>query len=148
LGFQRGNKLAKGGARPGSGPKTKAEIAIRQSAQELARDFIETTIRPVLLEWLRAATSGDDGATTRHFIDKVLPELHEQPVVQPAQINFIQFNQLNNHTAQLPPQRLPGAILAGDGGQEARSEGMASTKREGHDRPEFHAYANVERKRG
>jgi hypothetical protein len=93
--FEPGNKLAKGGKRKGAGRPPKAAEQIEQRAADIAREFIESNVKPVLNNYFRLAngwletrysengTEYDtfcyDGPTTRHFIDKVLPDEQIQP---------------------------------------------------------------------
>lgn len=145
--FQPGHKLAKGGARPGAGRPKKKDIEIRKAAAELAREFIEQHAEPVLNAYLGLATGEKvgrrkfkiDPATTRHVVDKLLPD-EQIKSIQPLQIAFVQFN----NTVQLSATELPVTVLAGNGnGHQASSEGMASPFGKGQDRLEFHNFKDV-----
>lgn len=88
-GFFKGNKYAKGGARPGAGPPTKATRAVKKLAAQIAAEFIEKHTREVLETYLKNAKGHyeerftEDGkkyrewvvdpASTRHWVDKILP---------------------------------------------------------------------------
>lgn len=91
--FEPGNKLAKGGRREGAGRRPKVQADINKAAAQLARLYIAENIKPVLdnykklaMGWMERRYSPDgepysafcyDGATTRHFVDKVLPDENE-----------------------------------------------------------------------
>ncbi len=94
--FQKGNTYGKF-PKPGNGGHNKKEVVdTKKAARELANEFIEQNIKPVLLNYLRLAKS-DDGATTRHFVDKVLPE---KPGIQiNQQINVNQEFNWNEYQA-------------------------------------------------
>lgn len=163
--FQTGNKLSPGGKKGNKGgrpSKSKKEIA--RAAAEIARDYIEQHIQPVLNNYLKLAKGWDekrytalgneyeefryDGATTRHFVDKLLPTVKGDDGSPPAvTYNFIQFN---HNPAQLSSQGLPVTVLAGDDGREAEEAGgesLAPAQRERQDGFEFHSFSNVSRKR-
>ena len=79
-----------GGARPGAGRPKKAYIETKKAAKDIARAYIEASIKPVLHTYFQLAHGRmvnkyhegkvvgqefeADAPTTRHFIDKVLPE--------------------------------------------------------------------------
>ena len=103
--FEPGNKLAKGGKRKGAGRPPKYAPLIQQTASEIARAFIEQHVTPVLDTYLalaagqvveRPTTNGKkkfalsvDPATTRHYVDKILPDTDGK---EPSSGNtFIQF---------------------------------------------------------
>lgn len=85
----KGNKYAKGGKREGAGRPNRGDAKAKKSAAEIARAYIEKHIDPVLKTYRKQAEgwvatryskSGVryeefcfDAATTRHYIDKVLP---------------------------------------------------------------------------
>ena len=138
--FEPGNKY--GGKREGAGRKSKKVVEVQKNVAEIAKQYIESNIDPVLSNYLRLAkgwletrysengTEYDtfcyDGATTRHFINKVLPD--EQVEAQrPITINFIKFD----NTLQLHSSGVPGAILAGNGGAQESVHGVASQERQG-----------------
>lgn len=92
--FQRGNKLAHGGKRPGSGRKSLHQQAITESvkltAREIVRGELDKHVSKVMQTYIRLATSGRDPTTTRHAIDKIDPDEHvTAPTVT---INFVMFN--------------------------------------------------------
>ena len=103
--FQKGNKLAPGGARPNSGPKSKERHEIEQTASEIAYRYIETSVKPVMHTYFQLAHGrlvnkwhdGEivgqefeaDAATTRHFVDKLLPEVKPNEHSRPVAIQII-----------------------------------------------------------
>lgn len=103
--FQPGNQLhhtrrVKSGGRP---PKSKREI--KKAAAVIAREFIEEHIRPVLDNYLKLAKGYTetrytqegqsyevfvpDGPTTRHFVDKILPEVNAGSLERPIAIQIV-----------------------------------------------------------
>lgn len=88
--FEPGNTLAKGGKREGAGRKKQTDVDIKRAAAVLAKDFIDKHARPVLDNYLKLAQGYyeprytalgqeyqvfvPDGPTTRHFIDKLIPD--------------------------------------------------------------------------
>jgi hypothetical protein len=156
--FQKGHSY--GGAKPGAGRKPKKELEIKQAAAEIAKGFIEKNIKPVLDNYLRLAngwletrysengTEYDtfvyDGPTTRHFVDKVLPNVEKQaPLGTVINVNFVQF-QNNQHPAQLQAKDVSAAVLAIDGnGHQASGQGVASQERQGQNGLKFHDFQDV-----
>ncbi len=142
-----------GGAKPGAGRKKGDPV--KKAAAQIAREFIERSVIPIMETYLglaagqvvkRVSETGEesfelkvDPATTRHAIDK------EQVTAQPTAIihQFIQFTN-NQNTAQLPTEAVSTPILVGDGrGQEEGGEGMASPFGERQNGLEFHSFTNV-----
>ena len=107
--FEKGNKFAKGGKRnPPGGRPTKQQVEIKKAAREIAREYIEKNVQPILETYLGLAAGkvvkriAEDGAktfelsvdppTTRHAIDKLLPdEQMESP--QEIKITFLRFGE-------------------------------------------------------
>lgn len=161
--FQKGNKLSRGGKIGNKGGRPSRETKRNlQTAAEIARAYIEKHVQPVLDNYLKLArgweearfsNSGDaytafcyDGATTRHFIDKLLPELKYEPAGA-TNITFVQFK-VDNDSPQLSAAGLPSAVLVGDGrGEETGRDDMAQTKRQGQNGVEFRSFAHVPRER-
>jgi hypothetical protein len=103
--FEPGNKLAKGGKRKNAGrpPKNRAEV--KKAAQVIAREFIEENVKPVLDNYLKLAKGYyetrytqegqayevfvPDGPTTRHFVDKLLPEIKSDDSTRPIAIQVV-----------------------------------------------------------
>ena len=151
--FQKGNTY--GGKRLKAGRPSKIKQEIKKAAAEIAREYIETNMEPVLSNYLKLAKgyydtryteSGfeyevfiSDGPTTRHFIDKLLPD-EQTDQTRPIQIQFVQYN----NSVQLHAEGLPVTVLAGNGnGHQASVSGVASEKREGQDMLEFHDFEDV-----
>ena len=154
--FVNGNKAGKGGKRRGAGRKSKEVVQIKKAAAEVAREYIEASVKPVIStyfqlahgrlvnKWHEGQIVGQefeaDPATTRHFIDKLLPD-EQADSQRPLQINFVQFD---GYSLPLSPARLPVTILAGNGnGHQTRIESLASPEREGQDGLKFHDFKNV-----
>ena len=105
--FQKGNKFSKGGSKGNKGGRpSKEQQEIKKAAAEIAREYIEKNVQPILETYLGLAAGkvvkriAEDGAktfelsvdppTTRHAIDKLLPdEQMESP--QQIKIEFLQF---------------------------------------------------------
>ena len=94
--FEKGHKLAKGGRRdPPGGRPTKEQQEIKKAAKEIAQEYIETHIKPLMETYIGLAAGkvvtrrtpegkkefelSVDPSTTRHAIDKFIPpiEKHE-----------------------------------------------------------------------
>jgi len=94
-----------GGAKPGAGRKPKRELQIKKAAAVIAREFIEQNIQPVLDTYLglaagkvveRNTKKGKqvfrllvDPPTTRHVIDKLLPEIKPDANTRPIAIQIV-----------------------------------------------------------
>jgi len=89
--FKAGEKLpGQGGYRANAGRPKKQEADIRQAAAVLARQYIDTSVKPVMHTYFQLAHGRlvnkyhegkivgqefeADAATTRHFVDKLLPD--------------------------------------------------------------------------
>jgi hypothetical protein len=152
-----------GGKKPGAG-RPKGD-PVKKAAAQIARDFIERSVIPIMETYLglaagqvvkRITETGEetfelkvDPATTRHAIDKLLP--NEQVTAQPTTIihQFIQFGASDPNTIQLHPEELPSPVLGGDdaGAKEAGGNDLAPEKRQGQNSVEFRSFANVPGKR-
>lgn len=166
--FQKGHKLSPGGKKGNKGGRpSKESKKIATTAAEIAREFIEKNVKPVLDSYLglakgrwvtrRTLTGAKyrewvvDAATTRHFVDKLVPAIKpddSEPDEQARPVYFIQFNAVNG-AVQLPAAPVSNPILVSNGnGHQERGEGVASEIRQGQNGLEFHSFANVSRKRG
>jgi len=87
--FQKGNKLGKGGKRPGAGRPSNQEIAKRESLRQALERIREE--RASILSDKYFDMAMEDPATMRHVVDKVMPDLDATPPA-PGIIQFIQFN--------------------------------------------------------
>ena len=105
--FHKRNKFSKGGTKGNKGGRpTNQQQEIKKVAREIAREYIEKNVQPILETYLGLAAGkvvkriAEDGAktfelsvdppTTRHAIDKLLPdEQMESP--QQIKIEFLQF---------------------------------------------------------
>jgi len=154
--FQPGHKLAKGGKREGAGRKRKDHEAVELAAAVVARKFIEANVKPVLDNYLKLAqgytetrytAEGQayqvfvpDGPTTRHFVDKLLPDEKHEPQPSTFNIAFVRFD----NTVQVQATRVSTAILADDAErQEAGRPGVASPSGQGQNGIEFHDFKDV-----
>ena len=92
--FKKGERLpGQGGYRKNAGRKSAKEVEILKTAGEVARDYIERSVKPVMATYFQLAhgryvnkySEGKlyavefeaDAATTRHFVDKLLPDGQE-----------------------------------------------------------------------
>src|SRR5262245_5182345 len=144
MAFSKGNKAASGGKREGAGRPSRQEIEIKQQAAEIARQFIEDNVKPVLENYLKLAQGwtetrytlkGEpyevfcyDSRSTTHFVDKLIPDVDEAPKA-PRAITFIQFN---NNPSELRAKDIPVPI------KPAPQETQPVERQE----LEFYAFAN------
>lgn len=147
-------KLHRGpGGRKRKDPKEVAQV--KKMAADLAREYIETHVDPVLQNWGKLAEGWmqkcftDEGheyeefrydsATTRHFVDKILPN-ETFDTQRPLVINFVKFD----HTVQLQAAGVSATVLAGNGkGHQAIGQGVASPERQGQDGLKFLDFEDV-----
>lgn len=157
--FQPGNKLAKGGRREGAGRKSKDHDDVMSKAEVIAVKYIAEHVNPVLENYFKLAkgweetrfsANGDeytqfcyDGATTRHFVDKVLRDKDDDGENKGiTQINFVQYN----NTVQLHPEGVSTPVFTGNGsGHQAGLPSVAPSKRQGQDGIEFYDFSDVSR---
>src|SRR6476469_4892142 len=114
--FQKGHKLAKGGARPYSGRPTNDEKQeLLTLAQAIER---EGQRRAARLAHRYYEMAEQDPATMRHVVDGTRVRNAEQPAAIIHQ--FIQFSN-NQNTLQLPAEGLSSTVLGSDdaGAKEA-----------------------------
>jgi hypothetical protein len=153
-----------GGKKPGAG-RPKGD-PVKKAAAQIAREYIEQHIQPLMETYVglaagqivkRISEAGEesfelkvDPATTRHAIDKLLPDDHNA-TTQPTAIihQFIQFGASDPNTIQLSAEGLSSPVLGGDdaAAQEAGGDDLAPAKRQGQDSIEFSSFANVPGKR-
>lgn len=74
--FPKGNKLAKGGARPGAGRKSKAEVEAREAFIKAFEE--EANRRKIRLVNSYFNTAEIDPTTIRHFVDKYVPNAKQE----------------------------------------------------------------------
>ena len=53
--FQKGNRLAKGGKREGAGRPKKGVVEVKKAAAEIAREYIEAHVRPIIETYVALA---------------------------------------------------------------------------------------------
>lgn len=103
--FEPGNKLAKGGKRDGAGRPPKQRTEVKRLAQDIAREYIAAHVEPILETYVGLAAgkvverineNGKvelelkvDPATTRHAVDKLLPEIKTDDSTRPIAIQII-----------------------------------------------------------
>jgi len=99
--FQKGHKLAPGGKRPNAGRKGKTKLEIHKEAGVIAREFIESHVDPILKTYLGLAAGRVvktrkgkfrllvDPPTTRHAVDKLLPEFDATKIQRPIAIQIV-----------------------------------------------------------
>src|SRR5215470_10000327 len=107
--FQKGNRFSKGGTRGNKGGRpSKEQREIKKAAAEIAREFIEKNVQPILETYLGLAAGkvveriAEDGTktfklsvdppTTRHAIDKLLPD-KQMESSQEIKITFLRFGE-------------------------------------------------------
>ena len=69
--FPKGNKLAKGGKRPGAGRPTNEAVAVKKLAADMMREYIEKHAQELIEKYVEIAK--EDPATLRHVIERYLP---------------------------------------------------------------------------
>ncbi len=97
-GREQNHLRGKGGRRPGAGRRSKLQKEVLKAAEIIAREYLEVNIKPVLQAYLRLAIGGKarrlnektgkivsvdveaDGATLRHYLDKILPSKQDTDV--------------------------------------------------------------------
>lgn len=90
--FGKGNKIAPGGKRKGAGRKRKDHHEVIARAELIAKDYIETKLKPILDQYITLARGRwvqhynqqtgaktyrefeVDPATLRHFVDKFIAD--------------------------------------------------------------------------
>src|SRR6476469_1600436 len=125
--FQKGHKLAKGGARPYSGRPTNDEKQeLLTLAQAIER---EGQRRAARLAHRYYEMAEQDPATMRHVVDGTRVRNGAEPTA--AIYQFIQFNANHSNTLQLPAEGLPGTVLGSDdaGAKETGGDDLASQVR-------------------
>ena len=91
--FQPGNKLTAKRKNHNGGRPSNQKREIQKAAREIARDYIEASVKPVMMTYFQLAHGRlvnkyhegkvigqefeADAATTRHFIDKILPPVQK-----------------------------------------------------------------------
>lgn len=155
--FRKGKdpNRAPGGKRKGAGRKRKQVVQIQKAAAVIAREYIEACVKPVMATYFQLAHGRlvnqyhegkiigqefeADPGTTRHFVDKLLPD-EQIKSAQPLQITFVQFN----NTVQLSPKGLPTPVLESNGnGDQASGQGVAQAERQGQDGLKFRDFEDV-----
>ncbi len=144
--FQKGHKLAKGGARPGAGRPSKG----KKAASQLVKEILEANATKLATQYIKRALDKYGDRVLCHAIDKLLPD-DNHVTAQPIAINY-QFVQFTSHKnpAQLYTEELSGAVLVGDdrAGQEESGHDLASPVGERQNGVEFCSFSNVPRERG
>ncbi len=97
-GKEQNHLRGKGGPRPGAGRPSAKQKRVRKEATQIAREYIKKHIKPVLQAYVRLAIGGKarrlnektgkvvsvdveaDGATLRHYLDKILPSKQDTDV--------------------------------------------------------------------
>lgn len=81
--FEKGHKFAKGGARPNSGPITKAKLAERESLRQMLERMLEERAEELATAYhAMALGKKEETATMRHLVDKVLPAAKTTVVIE------------------------------------------------------------------
>lgn len=87
--FQPGNKFAKGGARPGTGPKTKQELEAIAKATEVFQKILTGKVEPIAHHYSRRIFKSDQVLLDAR--KKLWPDLDEHETPQTGD-TYIQFN--------------------------------------------------------
>jgi|SRR5262245_38358234 len=124
--FQKGHKLARGGLRnPPGGRPTNQQKEIKKAAKEIAQEYIEAHVKPLMETYMGLAAGkvverrtpegkkkfelSVDPSTTRNAVGKLIPDAKQERDEQqpPVQITFLQFT---NDPPQPPAKEVPVAI--------------------------------------
>jgi len=101
------------GGNRGGGRRPKKVVDIQKAASEIAREFIESNVRAVLDTYLGLASGtgkfGIDPPTTRHFVDKLIPEIDGKENQRPIAIQVI----VEGQDVSIKSQGSGGEILVG-----------------------------------
>jgi hypothetical protein len=137
--FEKGHKFATGGKREGAGRPSGKELKEIKSAADKARAKLEASAGAIMGCYVGLASSGNDPATTRHAVDKLLPDEKFNPLGAAINIQFVQYQ----HPVQLPAEGLPITILASDADQEAGLPSVAPQVGQGQGGIKFHDFQDV-----
>ncbi len=147
--FQKGHKLAPGGAREGAGRPNGKQLKEIARAANKARLKLEKCMDDIESRYVRLALDGKHERSTIHAMENyVKPVTHD---IQPTAIihQFIQFGASDSNTLQLSPEGVSAPVLVSDErGQEEGGEVLAQAVGQGQDRLEFHSFTHVSGKRG
>jgi hypothetical protein len=137
--FQVGNTY--GGKRENSGRPPKIKKEIEKAAAEIAREFINRSVKPVMATYFQLAHGRlvnkyheglivgqefeADAPTTRHFVDKLLPD--EQQTQNPSNLTILIAQatiQRHNPEAGLRSDSLQ-ILVSGDNGKNGNGSNGA-----------------------
>ena len=76
--FQKGNKLAKGGRRPGGGRPTKEEQEAKRTAIERAKGKLEMAADKIVEKYIERALAKNADRLLMHAIDKLISDAPRQ----------------------------------------------------------------------
>lgn len=137
--FEPGNRLAKGGKRPGAGRKPRVAVEADKSAAVRVREILDRDAEKLAVRYVSRALGKRGDKVLTHAIDKLLPD--EQASQIPSLT--VNFNHYHN-SVSLHAQGLPGAVLGGNGkGRKKSAEGVASEVGQGQNGLEFHHFEDV-----
>ena len=124
--FEKGNRAAKGGRRnPPGGRPTNQQQEIKKAAKEIAQEYIEAHVKPLMETYMGLAAGkvvegrtakgkkkfelSVDPSTTRDAVGKLVPDakVEQGEASRPVQITFLQFT---NDSLQLPAKEVSVAI--------------------------------------
>jgi hypothetical protein len=137
--FQVGNTY--GGKRKNSGRPPKIKKEIQKAAAEIAREYINRSVKPVMAtyfqlahgrivnKWHEGKIVGEefeaDAATTRHFVDKLLPDEQARQIPSSLTILIAQATiQRHNPESELRPDSLQ-ILVGSDNGKNGNGSNGA-----------------------
>src|SRR5262245_24590910 len=153
--FEKGNRAAKGGRRnPPGGRPTNQHQEIKKAAKEIAQEYIEAHVKPLMETYMglaagkvveRRTAKGKkkfelsvDPSTTRDAVGKLVPDakVEQGEASRPVQITFLQFSRnpgqpgQNSSEPWTGPSEVKSPILLSDNrnGDEAGGQGVAPVK--------------------
>lgn len=139
--FEPGNQLATTRRAKRGGRPSRKQIVEQLTAAQRARARLEGAVDKVMDRYESLAISGEDPATTRHFVDKLLPDDKQTNQPGALTINFVRFDY---NPSQLSATDISGAILAGDGnGNKESGKSLAQAIGQGQNGLKFHNFEDV-----
>lgn len=138
--FKKGNKFSQGGIKGNKGGRpSKAELQALITVAELARKRLEKSAGKIMNRYIELATR-DDPATTRHAVDKILPDDQMESTQQPPHFAFINFADIRRPSQILPPAPLIPYLDAKENAEQGQLEKLKPPQ------VKFHAFSSRKRK--
>jgi hypothetical protein len=120
--FKPGNNY--GGKREGAGRPTKKDVELKQTAAQIARDLLEERTREIMASYLQFAHN--DPATSRHAVDKIIPDLKDVERERTLTVNIAQAIKITE--PGLEPELRGNSLqirIGGSNGKDGNGTGSA-----------------------